>query len=190
MSFIGRAWRGQEKLRKVYWYGILARFILSFIVGVATASLGPDGLGIQLLILAPFYLFFVICVWRCAFNARWKIWGYILRTLIVLSCVGLVIGVVGMASTGMSIKQALQLTSRDAKNVSTFQPAITRNQQTTAPTVAATASPPTAATATCQKRMTDYAVQQHADPVAYVAQNQAYLQQCVQSLSTNPAGAK
>ncbi len=42
----------------------------------------------------------------------------------------------------------------------------------------------------CEDKMTAYAIQNRADPVQYVASNQAYLQQCAQSMAQQAGGTK
>lgn len=46
---------------------------------------------------------------------------------------------------------------------------------------------PAAAMDACEQRMHDFAVQNKADPAAYIAQNQAYLTQCRAALAGQPA---
>lgn len=35
----------------------------------------------------------MIAQWKCAFNADWKIWGYIVRIFVILSVIGLLLGI-------------------------------------------------------------------------------------------------
>ena len=81
-GFWARAWRGEERLWKVWWYvgGPLA------IAGAVTAKLVANpflvlAVGVILLVA---YVAWCGMAWRCAPNVDNKIWTLIARTLIVL----------------------------------------------------------------------------------------------------------
>jgi len=83
MNWIIRAWKGEEKLWKVFWFGgviIDAGFTsIKKILGHTefTDALFAISAGIYLV-----WLF--VSEWRCAFNAKWNGWGYIMRGFIIL----------------------------------------------------------------------------------------------------------
>ena len=162
MDIIKKAWRGEEKLWKVYWlYSVLGGIAVSVMFGVvlnivaALLGLGPvHYIGIAFML--AFYVWSTVSIWRCAWNVKVKFWGYLVRIFIVL-------GLIGLAT------QIVQLVTAPPKAPASMTSTLT----VTAPT----------AMDDCEKRMTDYAVQNNADPKAYIAQNQTYLQQCRQTLA-------
>lgn len=81
-GFWARAWRGEERLWKVWWYvgGPLT------IAGAITAKLIADrylALAFAVVLLAAYFAWCGMA-WRCAPNVDSKIWTPIARTLIVL----------------------------------------------------------------------------------------------------------
>lgn len=89
MNQIKAAWKGDEKLWKVFW-------IYNWLFGTAF-GIGMDysenfGLLIQLVVLVvvtAWLVWVVVALWRCSFNARWRGWGYVVRTLMVIGFAGL-----------------------------------------------------------------------------------------------------
>lgn len=81
-GFWARAWRGEERLWKVWWYvgGPLT------MAGAATAKLVADPFLVLAVAGALLVAYFAWCymAWRCAPNVDTKIWTPIARTLIVL----------------------------------------------------------------------------------------------------------
>ena len=189
MGFIKRAWSGQEKLWKVYWLyamllGIVAQVVLYGLQMVA--AIGGFGMIARIFAMVLFLAYAVWCnvsLWRCAWNAKAKIWGYIVRIIVVISAI----------SYFFMVKSLLPLMISDAPSDSAEMHAtVTPGAAPASPAVVANPSAPgvVPAAATpdaCEKRMTDFAVQNHADPIAYVAQNQAYLQQCRQAMGISAA---
>ena len=88
-SVIRNSWHGAEELWKVFW---LYNFLLGFLIGVVAMLLEPI---IPIWVLMPFTIVWGVWVfvslWRCAFNAEWQGWGYIVRVLVALSLVSVVI---------------------------------------------------------------------------------------------------
>jgi hypothetical protein len=89
-----RVWRGEERLWKVYWLvAILGGWALGTLIGALVRSgFLQELLGLALLVIYAVYS--GVSVWRCAFNARRPIWGYMAHTVIA---VGLVYFVVALA---------------------------------------------------------------------------------------------
>ncbi|CAG9260428.1 conserved hypothetical protein [Paraburkholderia unamae] len=87
-----KAWRGEERLWKVWWlfglpYGIVAGFILRTCVLLEVSTLAL--LAVVMLYAAGLFLW-MVCAWRCAPNVRKSVWTSTSRALIVLQTVALV----------------------------------------------------------------------------------------------------
>lgn len=195
MEFLKRPWRGEEKLWKVFWlYGVVGGILINLVVGLALGE-GIIGLLVQL----PFTIWIMVSEWRCAWNAGAKFWGYIVRVLVILSVIGylfMMVAVTGLMALGGALSSfkvngapttssPVTPSAPSAPNALPVSPAeappatAAPTTSNAAPAVAApTASP---AQAACEKRMADYAIANHGDPKAYIAQNQAWLQQCIAS---------
>lgn len=101
MELIKRAWNGEEKLWKVFWlYNVLGGIVISFLV-----SLVPI-IGILLCII--YFVWNTVSLWRCAWNASIKLWGYILRVLIIFCVLVIPLGIIlgGMQKAKELITQA------------------------------------------------------------------------------------
>ncbi len=80
-----KAWNGKEKLWVVFW-------VYNFAFGIVVDKLCDELLKLDTL--TPFWIFIVptlvwiiwcmVAMWRCAFNAHWRIWGYLTRIVLVL----------------------------------------------------------------------------------------------------------
>jgi hypothetical protein len=94
MGFIGKAWRGEERLWRVHWiYGALVGIIWRIIFAFAKGAPPP----VVLVIFVPYFIYFVwflVSEWRCAFNVDWKGWAYVVRFLVLLAPLALVGGLV------------------------------------------------------------------------------------------------
>lgn len=87
---LGAAWKGDEKLWKVFW-------IYQWLFGIALASgwvlsenVGLLAEGVVLVVVAVWFVWVVVAQWRCSFNARWRGWGYFVRALLFITVGGLV----------------------------------------------------------------------------------------------------
>jgi hypothetical protein len=102
LSFLGRAWRGEERLWKVWWLlglvlGVLGMLLRQALVeGVPTqealASFMPMLAASALF--AP-YLVWCKMAWSCANNVDWKYWGIIAKILIALGLLQSVVAFIG-----------------------------------------------------------------------------------------------
>jgi hypothetical protein len=94
MGWIISAWRGEERLWKVFWiYGVLLSIILTVIQFVAL-KFGAVA-NITLLVIRIIYsIWLLVAQWRCAFNAKWTVWSYVIRIFIILGILGFVLGFV------------------------------------------------------------------------------------------------
>ncbi len=88
METIAKSWRGSEPLWRVFWiYGVF--------VGLSFSLVGALLIWQKLLILQipltviylGYLVWFYVSAWRCAFNCKSIIWGYITRILVALSIV-------------------------------------------------------------------------------------------------------
>jgi len=173
MGWIGRAWRGEERLWKVYWiYGWVVGVVFNIISNVIENKIGTILLGVVAII---YLIWLLVAEWRCAFNADWKFWSYVVRVLVIICVIGFILAI-GLAIVGLFVGGPLPAHSD-------------------APVVAA----PTGEKPSwdsyyldgCKQTMTDYAKQNNIDPEQYISQNQAWLQECVQAYKKeNAAGGK
>ena len=95
MGEIKKAWLGDEKLWKVFW---IYNFLLGGFLNIGIDQI--DKLGESFFwVFVVVYLVWAIWVlgslWRCAFNASWKGWGYIIRGIVVLCVVVIVLAIFG-----------------------------------------------------------------------------------------------
>jgi hypothetical protein len=218
MEWIKAAWRGEERLWKVYWvYGFLLSIglkIAYFLGFMAAAMVGINFVFTPAAIL--FYFIYIVWLmvseWRCAFNADWRIWGYIVRFFILLLPLGLIIGgvLVGQdlihaaecrkAMTEAAQKEGLDLPAYKLKHPEAVEACKTKRtgtpysapaQAQTAPAVSVAAPiSGTPAEQTCQKTMTEFAQNHNTDVAQYIASNQAYFKECVKYYNTNSTAAK
>ena len=210
----------------VFWvYGIVGGILLQILMGLLVGIGGFVGVGLAALLLIPYGIWSCVSNWRCAWNAGAKIWGIIVRVLVVISIPGYlfaVVGLFGAAALGgaatmavpaapietpameqpMSVAPApmapetpMSVVPMGSPGDSMAAPAAPVAPMATmgssdpaapaplAPVAAPAAPAPAPAIDACEQRMTDFAVQNKADPKAYIAQNQTYLAQCRAALA-------
>lgn len=205
MDWMKRAWSGEERLWKVFWiYGFVFNLILAIIGVVIGLFLGPVGTKAFSVITFAYFVFIAVSEWRCAFNANWRGWGYVVRVLVILGAIGQVaIMVTNFRSGDMkqsymfgkhaTIKLDTQHGDTSLKLIpvtpaATPAPPMVVDPTSPTTTIAPVAAPAPATTAgqedqyraNCEQTMTDYAKKNGADPKLYIAQNQAYIQKCIQ----------
>ena len=82
------AWSGQAPLWKAFWL----YFVLGLHIGITVVAyvVGLEGLPYLAawIVIAPVAVWASVSVWRCASNARWRGWGYIARTAVVVQMLG------------------------------------------------------------------------------------------------------
>jgi hypothetical protein len=111
MNWIKRALRGEERLWKVFWiYGVVFSIILAIIGFLVSSGSGSTAGYVVLGIKIIYWIFLCIAQWRCAFNADWKIWGYVVRILLII---GIIANIALLALGGwlVSNKDKLQSSS-------------------------------------------------------------------------------
>ena len=85
MSFVARAWKGEEKLWKVFWGGgLIWPLLIISLTFLITIFLFPgresEAAAFPLLIIAlSYFLWWPISVWRCAKNTNSNYWGIAAR---------------------------------------------------------------------------------------------------------------
>ncbi len=95
MSSLSKAWRGEERLWKVFWiYGVIGTIVLLVLLSIVNSIFGSTIAIVYALIIVAYTLWLTVAEWRCAFQTDWKIWGYVVRILIVLNLIGLVSGII------------------------------------------------------------------------------------------------
>ena len=103
MGYIVRAWNGEERLWKIFWLNIvlgsiLFRFLGALVQSFLLATNIPVGwnifriifvafLLVFLLLLVIYFVWALVALWKCAFNAEWKGWGYLGRAFVVWSVI-------------------------------------------------------------------------------------------------------
>lgn len=82
MNFVKRAWRGEEKLWKIFWiFGVAFGFAYNYLLSLFSGGAVFWAL-VALFIVYDIWL--SVALWRCAFNSGLKIWGYIARIIAVI----------------------------------------------------------------------------------------------------------
>ena len=119
MQWIKRAWRGEEKLWVVFWaYDVIVFLIVKECIRTyAESSISNEGrLPIIVIFAIAFLIYFIwlnVSLWRCAFNAQRKEWGYLVRFIIIIQIGSILIGVPlmlkGYQCTQIMIEQGSKL---------------------------------------------------------------------------------
>jgi len=88
MQWFKKAWKGEEKLWRVFWlYWFLGNIALSLLIPfIALFSLPLVNMiaSVVSLISLVYFVMSMILVWRCAFRTKHEYWGYIARVVIFL----------------------------------------------------------------------------------------------------------
>jgi hypothetical protein len=98
MNIISKVSTGKASLFTTYWFIF---FPIAFMIKLADKA-GAGGEQLLLILLIPF-LWSLYGVWRCAFNVRHSIWGYITRGLVIVNV--LIFFAVFLASMGTEIRK-------------------------------------------------------------------------------------
>ncbi len=80
MNIISKVSMGKASLFTTYWFIF---FPIAFVIKLADKA-GAGGEQLLIILLIPF-LWSLYGVWRCAFNVRHSMWGYIARGLMVVN---------------------------------------------------------------------------------------------------------
>jgi hypothetical protein len=88
MNAIKASWNGQERLWKVFW---IYNWLFGIAIGLASEAAEsalprPVSLAVSVFGLA-WAVWVTVSLWRCAFNADWRGWGYVVRAIVVLAVI-------------------------------------------------------------------------------------------------------
>lgn len=117
MGFMKRAWRGEERLWRVFWLGAalfnLCWAILTLLLCTALFFGFKKALGlpvainaagiVYLLMTLSFQIWSWVAQWRCAWNVDWRAWGVIVRILVVLGVISFVWQAYSLLQSGPTI---------------------------------------------------------------------------------------
>ncbi len=93
-------------------FGILGKFTLFFLTSLALHALAGQAipaLAVAVLALAAGALIW-ICEWRCAFNTRYRILGFLLRIWLILSVVGVTLNALPHMPPAIAMLSLIALT--------------------------------------------------------------------------------
>jgi len=86
-NFIARSWNGTEKLWKVFWlYNVLAGVVIESAFEFVN-YFGGSTKFILVPFLSVYFVWLSVSLWTCAFNAKHKTWGHVVRSLLLLSVI-------------------------------------------------------------------------------------------------------
>jgi hypothetical protein len=87
-DYFTAGWRGQLPLSEFLWASDqTVRFTLLTVLGLSIV-LFP----ISVPVIAVFCLWLFVAIWRCAFNAEWQGWGYIIRIGMAVAAFAVLVG--------------------------------------------------------------------------------------------------
>ena len=105
-AFMGRYWRGEERLWKAFWLfgmggGMAAGYLVGLVREVVLDSQMWIGVGLIFWGLATagavgYLVWAYVAIWRSAFNVGWKGWGYVCRAVVVLQAMLMVSGLAAL----------------------------------------------------------------------------------------------
>ena len=91
-------WDGKARLASAYWIiGVVGSLLF---LGLANIAGSSSARFFVLLAWIPYAIFAYVSIWRCAWNTRWKGWGYIARAVVILGVFRSVIFLLITVSTG------------------------------------------------------------------------------------------
>jgi hypothetical protein len=94
MSVIRRWWKGEERLVIVYWGSMAILAALYFVGFAAEGTPTPERwqtVGVAVLLLyIPVAAFCIVSIWSCAFNVKWRVWGYLARIQAAVMAINLI----------------------------------------------------------------------------------------------------
>ncbi len=94
MNAFQAAWKGEEKLWKVFW---LYNFIIGSALIYALEYAANFGAGVELsvgVVVLAWAVWVMVSLWRRAFNTGWRRCGYVARSVVVFSIAMLVLVIV------------------------------------------------------------------------------------------------
>jgi hypothetical protein len=93
-GIVRSAWNGDTHLWTAFWLYFVSG--LNFGVLIAGYVFGLVGLPYFAvwIVIAPAAVWAAVAVWRCAFNSRWRGWGYLARAALIVQLLGIGVGLV------------------------------------------------------------------------------------------------
>jgi hypothetical protein len=86
-NFLLSAWKGQARLVFIWWGGFVFINVFPILSAISIPALPSFIQRISALLMLLFVIvgavFWLISSWRCAYNARWRGWGYISRFMTI-----------------------------------------------------------------------------------------------------------
>ncbi|MFI0416615.1 MAG: hypothetical protein ACH255_21065 [Candidatus Thiodiazotropha sp.] len=93
-----KSFRGEERLFIVFWFYFVAGSVgLGLVFATISAITATLGVGyiittILLIVIAIYFVWIIVSTWRCAFNVENRVWGYIVRVLVLLHVTSVAVG--------------------------------------------------------------------------------------------------
>ena len=85
MELITDNFKGKTKLWQVFWIqNILIGAFLNFLVELSLPHISELQTYVFLFFIILYSIWVIAGMWQCAFNAKWKFWGYIIRSLYIV----------------------------------------------------------------------------------------------------------
>jgi len=185
MNVLKQAWRGEVKLWKVFWGGVVLPIVILFILILLLIlfhmSYGFTQTQGSFILQAIYYIAWCVCVWKCSSNTGNRFWKY----TAIVSAVVLTLGVIAAtihkhpaAYNPACVKPMEDFARNNGLNVQDY---IASNSPYLLKCTKALHE------SICKKTMQDFAKNNGLNPDDYVAHNSLYLRQCVQSLEDKEA---
>ena len=91
-------WEGRASLADAFGLlAIIGGLVIGLVIGIVISFAETQGWAILYIISGILYIVFIVfvCVsiWRCAWNTSWKVWGYLARSIVIISVIQLVVGI-------------------------------------------------------------------------------------------------
>lgn len=184
MDALKQAWRGEERLKKVFLiYGVAGNIAVSLLAYETDKHLWTMIGKIVYVLAFAYFVFSAVALWRCAFNTERPTAGRVVRILVL--CVAVL--QIFFLFFNVFIKQHHTVRTHVPVHKSRISeqlaPLSDTDTHVPASVMPATITPPTPQEkykASCEQNLADNAIKNGVDPKQYVAQNQAYVNQCVQ----------
>jgi len=87
-NFIFNAWNGSSKLWLVFWvYNVIFGVTIEVVYEYISTLNYPSTNIIFAPLLAIYFIWISVSLWKCAYNAKSKVWGHLVRILLAISVV-------------------------------------------------------------------------------------------------------
>jgi hypothetical protein len=80
-------WHGRASLASAYWLVGTLGFWLVYGAVLLTKMFLPVLMPLAWAAMVAFLVFAWVSIWRCSRNARWPVWGYVARSIVVLDAI-------------------------------------------------------------------------------------------------------